>query len=108
MLKLEFELSGIEITDVVRELNRLQAELGAPGALRSEAEKLGSDFTSAARHHNWITAEPSEHGIDPATAGIIITLIAPFAKAGAKTVNKVLMDLWTKVLFPRIEQRLGC
>jgi hypothetical protein len=107
MLKLEFELSGVKITDIERELNRLQAELGTPGVLRSEAEKLGIDFTRAAYRRNWITIEPSGHGVDPATAGIIITLTAPFAKEGAKVANKVLMDLWTKVLFPRIEQRLG-
>lgn len=107
MLTLEFELSGITIADVERVLDQLQAELRTPRALRRQAESLGIDPAILSADHRWIGVEPAAHGIDSATAGIIVILGLPFAKAAAKVTEKAWMDVWDKVLFPRVQQRLG-
>jgi hypothetical protein len=69
----------------------LQAELADAG-LRYEASG-NSEFTQQ------ITVRAGSSGADPASVVLIISL--------APTANRVLKDIWTNIILPRIRRRWG-
>jgi hypothetical protein len=77
--------------------------------MKMEAVQAGFDLTvsDAELISTSIRVEASGYGIDPSTVGIVVVLSAPFAKAGAKLTEVALKDIWRKIIFPRLEQRLG-
>jgi hypothetical protein len=108
-LQLEYELTKATAGEVIREVDRLCRELGRQGPMKMEAVQAGFDLTvsDAELISTSIRVEASGYGIDPSTVGIVVVLSAPFAKAGAKLTEVALKDIWRKIIFPRLEQRLG-
>jgi hypothetical protein len=69
----------------------LDDQLGAAGLDRAAFD--GIDRESA------IVVHPDSSGVDPGTVALVVSL--------APSVNRVIKDLWQKIVLPRIEQRWG-
>lgn len=104
---LRYELSGVDLATVSRHTRELCAELDRPGRLREELKAVGVDASAIPSFSGLAVVEADAHGLDYTTIGAVVALSLPFAKAGAAVTQKALLDIWRKILLPRLEQRLG-
>lgn len=97
---------GFYADDLVGEIDALWADLRQPGSgARKGAERLKIDVTDLPERAP-ITVTQDGAGFDPATVAVIVA-VAPLVLPFAKLTARVLEDLWTHVLLPRILQRKG-
>jgi hypothetical protein len=106
-IKIEYELTATDVGAVQRAADELCLELDRPGILRTQAEILGLHVEDIETFSGFVKIGNAAHGIDTATLAAIVTLSLPVVKAGAKVSEKVLLDVWRKILLPRIVKRFG-
>lgn len=90
---------------VTAALDALWSELREPGMLRRDAAAAGVDGAALAElvahpRAEVFTVTKGGEGLDPITTAILVKVVIPLAGA-------VAVDLWKKVLLPRIERKLG-
>jgi len=83
------------------EIARFWGELGSSPELDAELKAAGLDSggLSSTQEADSITVHVGASGADPVSTLLIIVF--------APTANRVLRDLWTTVLLPRIQRRWG-
>jgi len=99
--ELRYIVKGFSVDDLSTELDRLWQELKKESKLRAQAEAAGIDLKALQTmgRGQAITARREGEGLDPATSAVVI--------AFAPVVAKIVADLWTHVLLPRIRQARG-
>ncbi len=99
--RIEYEPGQRSAAQLRSDVETFWNALRTDAELRSEIESAGLDLTEleSLDSQKAITIRPAGAGFDPATIGILV-IFAP-------TANRVLQDLWTTVLLPRIRRRWG-
>jgi hypothetical protein len=106
-LWLEYDLVGTDPKVLARNIAELCSELDRPGTLRDQLKAFGVDPAEVDTFSGLAVVESEAHGLDYTTIGAIVTLSLPLARAGAKVTATMALDVWKKILLPRLEQRLG-
>jgi len=86
---------------VQQEIAKFWAELDTSSEIQTELAKAGitGELLRDANPSDAITVRVDSSGVDPETVSLIIVL--------APTANRVLKDIWTTVILPRIRRRWG-
>jgi len=104
---LRYELSGVDLATLSRHVAEICFELDRPGRLREELNAIGVDASRMPSFSEFAVVKSEGHGLDYSTVGAVVALSLPFAKAGAAVTQKALLDIWKKIVLPRLEQRMG-
>jgi len=94
------ELSADAIQSEIAEFWELLDSQGSP-VLDHELRAAGLDRAAfdGIDRESAIVVHPGSSGVDPSTVVLVVSL--------APSVNRVLKDLWQKIVLPRIERRWG-
>lgn len=106
-IKIEYELNATDVGALQRAAEELCLELDRPGILRTQAAALGLNVESVETFSGFVKVGNAAHGIDAVSLAAIVTLSLPVIKVGAKVSEKMLLDVWSKILLPRIIRRFG-
>jgi hypothetical protein len=106
-IKIEYELTATDVGALQKAVDELCLELDRPGILRTQAAALGLNVEDIETFSGFVKVGNAAHGIDAASLAAIVTLSLPIIKVGAKVSEKVLLDVWRKILLPRIVRRFG-
>jgi hypothetical protein len=91
----------LSVAQIQGEIARFWRDLGSSSELGAELGSAGFDTDTLVgiRPEDSISVRADSSGADPASVLLIITF--------APTANRVLKDLWAKILLPRIQRRWG-
>ncbi|MEJ0073935.1 MAG: hypothetical protein WDO17_00560 [Alphaproteobacteria bacterium] len=94
-------LKSVSPDDFNRELDKLWAQLTTDPGLQEDAADAGIDVEKLPRgkRRDLISVKVPAH-FDVVTGAVITIVLAPVAK-------KILIDLWSKLLLPRLERKFG-
>jgi hypothetical protein len=94
-------LRGVPVSKFQQEVQSLLEQLRSDSGLRKEAIAAGMNPAALEKlDARAISVEDKGAYLDPITVAIIVKILIPVG-------GKVAIDLWTKVLLPRVKQRLG-
>jgi len=98
---LAYSRGTLSVAQVEDEIAKFWRELGSSSELGAELDRVGLQPDTLANFPlaDSISVRADSSGTDPASVLLIITF--------APTANRVLKDVWEKVLLPRILRRWG-
>ncbi len=99
--ELTYSRGQLSAEQIQQEVAKFWAELETSSALQTELAAAGitSELLRDVNPSDAITVRVDSSGVDPVTVSLII-MFAP-------TANRVLRDVWTTAILPRIRRRWG-